>query len=124
MWILVPKNFRDGIISLTLRSRKQAEGWAHSDSHAAGNHEGWDLNSGLMTPLFVYYYYSLKVPWWLSRKESTCSVGDAGLIPLSGRSLGEGNGNLLQHSCLGHPMDREADRARVHVVIELDTLRD
>ena len=35
-------------------------------------------------------------------------VRDAGLIPGLGRSLGGGNGNLLQCSCLGNAMDREA----------------
>ena len=35
-------------------------------------------------------------------------TGDAGLIPGSGRSPGEGNGNPFQYSCLGNPMDREA----------------
>ena len=35
-------------------------------------------------------------------------TGDAGLISGSGRSLGEGNGNPLQYSCLGNPMDRGA----------------
>ena len=35
-------------------------------------------------------------------------TGDMGLIPGSGRSLGAGNGNPLQHSCLGNPMDRGA----------------
>ena len=34
--------------------------------------------------------------------------GDAGLIPGLGRSLGEGNGNPLQYSCLETPMDRGA----------------
>ena len=34
--------------------------------------------------------------------------GDLGLIPGSGRSPGKGNGNPLQYSCLGSPMDREA----------------
>ena len=34
--------------------------------------------------------------------------GDAGLIPGSGRSPGEGNGNPLQYSCLDSPMDRGA----------------
>jgi len=29
-----------------------------------------------------------------------------GLIPGSGRSFGEGNGNPLQYSCLENPMDR------------------
>ena len=36
------------------------------------------------------------------------SVGDAGWIPGSGRSSGEGNGNPLQCCCLGNPMDRGA----------------
>ena len=38
---------------------------------------------------------------------------DRGSIPGSGRSPGEGNGNLLQYSCLENPMDR-AWRATVH----------
>ena len=39
-------------------------------------------------------------------KESVCNARDPGLIPEVGRSLGEGNGNPLQYSCLGNPMDR------------------
>ena len=45
-------------------------------------------------------------------KESACDVGDPGSIPGSGR-YGEKNGNPLQYSCLGKPMDREAWRATV-----------
>ena len=41
---------------------------------------------------------------------------DVGLIPESGRSPGEGNGNPLQCSCLGNPLDRGAWRATVHGV--------
>ena len=44
-------------------------------------------------------------------KEFTCDVGAAGevgSIPGSLRSPGEGNGNLLQYSCLENPMDRGA----------------
>ena len=41
---------------------------------------------------------------------------DAGLIPGSGRSLGEGNGNALQYSCLENTMDRGAWWATVHGV--------
>ena len=37
-------------------------------------------------------------------KESTCSVGDLGLIPGLGRSPGGGHGNPLQYSCLKNPM--------------------
>ena len=39
-------------------------------------------------------------------KESACSMGDPGLIPGSGRSPGEGNGNPLQYSCPENSMDR------------------
>ena len=35
-------------------------------------------------------------------------VRDVGLIPGSGRSPGEENGDSLQYSCLVNPMDREA----------------
>ena len=41
-------------------------------------------------------------------KKSVCSAGDPDLIPGSGRSPGEGNGNPLQYSCLENPMDRGA----------------
>ena len=41
-------------------------------------------------------------------KASAYNVGDPGSIPESGRSLGEGNGNPLQNSCLENPMDRGA----------------
>ena len=41
------------------------------------------------------------------------SAGDRGSIPDPGRSLGERNGNALQYSCLGNPMDRGAWRATV-----------
>ena len=40
-------------------------------------------------------------------KNLSANSGDVGLIPGSGRSPGIGNGNPLQHSCLGNPMDRE-----------------
>ena len=54
-------------------------------------------------------------------KNPPANSADAGSIPGSGRSLGEGNGNKLQYSCLGNPMDRGAWQAIVHSVIrELD----
>ena len=55
------------------------------------------------------------LPRWLSGKESACNAGDPGSIARSERSLGERNGNLLQYSCLGNPMDRRAWLAIVHV---------
>ena len=54
-------------------------------------------------------------------KNLLANVRDKGLIPGSGRSPGEVNGNSLQYSCLGNPMDREACWATVHgVAKELD----
>ena len=41
-------------------------------------------------------------------KASACNAGDPGLIPGSGRSPREGNGNLLQYCYLENPMDGEA----------------
>ena len=44
---------------------------------------------------------------WLSGKEFAWNAGVLGLIPGLGLSPGEGNGNLLQFSCLGHPWTEE-----------------
>ena len=49
-------------------------------------------------------------------KDSTGNAGDRGLIPGLGRSPGEENGNLLQYSYLGNPMDRGAWQAIDHGV--------
>ena len=54
-------------------------------------------------------------------KESACNVGDPGSVPGYRRSLGEGNGNLLQYSCLENPMDRGAWQARIHGVTKSQT---
>ena len=44
-------------------------------------------------------------------KEAACNAGDAGSIPVSGRSPGEEHGSPLQYSCLENPLDRGAWRA-------------
>ena len=49
-------------------------------------------------------------------KASACNAEDPGLIPGSGRSPGEQNGNTLQYSCLENSMDRGAWEATVHGV--------
>ena len=46
----------------------------------------------------------------------TCNARDLGLVPGSGRSPEEGNGNPLEHSCLENPMDRGAWQAIVYGV--------
>ena len=53
----------------------------------------------------------MRLPWWLSGKESSCNAGDLGLILGSERSPGEGHGNPLQYSFLENYMDRGAWQA-------------
>ena len=49
------------------------------------------------------------------------NAGDPDLIPGSGRSPGEGNGNPLQYSCRENSMDRGAWQATVHGVTKIWT---
>ena len=49
------------------------------------------------------------------------TTADAGSIPGSGRSHGEGKGNPLHYSCQDNPMDRGAWRPTIHGVAEQDT---
>ena len=53
-------------------------------------------------------------------KNPPANAGDAGSIPGSGRSPGEGNGDSLQYSCLENSINRGAWWAAVHGVTELD----
>ena len=57
-------------------------------------------------------------------KDLPASAGDArdaGLIPGSGRSPGEGHSNPLQYSCLENPMGKGARWAMVHGVAKSRT---
>ena len=57
-------------------------------------------------------------------KNPPANAGDArdsGLVPGSGRSPGEGNGNPLQYSCLENPMDRGAWQTVIHGVTKSQT---
>ena len=54
-------------------------------------------------------------------KASAYNAGDPGSILGLGRSSGEGNGTLLQYSCLENPVDQGAWWATVHGVTESDT---
>ena len=59
-------------------------------------------------PCHKYYSHGhiTGFPGGSSGKESACQAEYAGSIPGSRRSPGEGNGKLLQYSCLGNPTDR------------------
>ena len=50
---------------------------------------------------YTYVYILYTSIWWLSGKEFSCQCKRLRFGP------GSGNGNLLQYSCLGSPMDRE-----------------
>ena len=61
--------------------------------------------------LKLVYVGLCSLPGWLSSKESTCNaedVGDAGLMPGSGRSAGGGHGSPLQYSCLGESQGQKS----------------
>ena len=64
---------------------------------------------------YIVLYYILAFPCGSAGKESTCNVGDLGLIPWVGKipwkrerlptPVGEGNGTPLQYSFLENSMD-------------------
>ena len=75
----------------------------------------------LATPWTAGYQASPSMGFWgvpcgSAGKESACNVGVLGSISGVGRSPGEGNGNPLQYSCLGNPMDGGAWWVTVHGV--------
>ena len=79
-----------------------------------------------MTWAEIHLYKSKSVSRWVhlpnrmgfpggsDGRESACNAGDATSIPGLGRYPEAGNGNSLQYSCLGNPMDRGAWWAVVH----------
>ena len=69
-------------------------------------------------PIHIYDYFMqlLERLCGSDGKESACNVRDLGLIPGSGRSPGEENGNPLHYSCLENLVDRGAWRDAFHGV--------
>ena len=65
----------------------------------------WWLINGVFFPLYSDSYLMAQMV-----KNSPANARDAGLISGSRRSSGEGNGHLLQHSCLENPMTRRASQ--------------
>ena len=62
----------------------------------------------LITSELHEHSIKMGLPQWFSSKKSACSAGDAGLIPGSGRSPGEGNDNPIQYSCLENPLGQRS----------------
>ena len=67
-------------------------------------------------PSTAAHHSTVGFPYRSVGKETACNAEDQALIPGSGRSPGEGNGNPLQYSCLKNPMDRGGWWATVHGV--------
>ena len=78
------------------------------------SHTTWQV--GLSNQALLDSVVIVGFPGGLDGKESTCSVGDRGLIPGLGRSPGERNGNQLQYSCLENPRDKGIWLATAHGV--------
>ena len=75
----------------------------------------WHIIDSLCNPDLNFI---MDFPGGSNDKEYSCNVGDLGSLPGLGRSPGERNGNPLQYSCLGNPMDRGVWQATVHWVTE------
>ena len=74
----------------------------------------WEMMASHNFELMLPFYYYQGFPCSSAGKESTCNVGDLGSIPGLGSSPGEGNGNLLQYSCLENPMNIGTWQVTVH----------
>ena len=68
----------------------------------------------------IWIHLSFSVGFPGGSEVKACNVGDPGLIPGSGRSPGEGNGNPFHYSCLENPMDGGAWWTTVHGVAKSD----
>ena len=79
----------------------------------------WDLLVTQHCPTLVTL---IRLPRWLSGKESACQSRRHQYDPGLGRSPGVGNSNPLQYSCLENPMDRGAWWATLHGVAEPDSV--
>ena len=68
-----------------------------------------------------WVWLDLPITWNPEGKGSACNAGESDLIPGSGRSTGEGNGNPLQYICLENSIDSVAWWATVHGVAKSQT---
>ena len=95
-------------ISTTAEANASQKGmgwWGDGERNLdAPNVDGFFLQKGYFTNIVLFKDF----PGGSGGKASTYNAGDLGLIPGSGRSPGEGNGNPLQYSCLENPMDAGA----------------
>ena len=82
----------------------------------------WTFSGKVMSLLFnMLFRLVMSFPGGSDGKASAYNAGDPGSIPGLGISLGEGNGNPFQYSCLENPMDGGAWWATVHGVTKSQT---
>ena len=65
------------------------------------------------------HIYSQRLPWWLRQERICLKCRRLRFNPWVRESPAEGDGNPLQYSCLGHPMDRGIWLATVHGVAKV-----
>ena len=85
--------------------------------------ERWIYSDELRGSRVIFWAYAIIYPVspsGLVVENPPDNAGDVSLIPVSGRSPGEGNGNILLYSCLGNPMDRRtrvrSQKSRTYLV--------
>ena len=105
--------------SLRVFSSESVYQRTNTSSPPAIEQTGWLLCCSVFSLFFILYWSIVDLlPSWPSGKEFTCNAWDLGSIPgltRVGFPWG-GNGNPLQYSCLGNPMDRGAWWAIVYRV--------
>ena len=105
--------------------------WGHEESDMTEH-----AHTHMHTHITFYLVFTVKVspitkhyhglPRWVRSKEHACQRRrlerrDSGLIPGSGITPGEGNGNPLRYCCRKNPMDRGSLWATVHGVTKSQT---
>ena len=108
--VIVGNGNHSSVLAWRIPGTGEPGGLPSMESHRVG-HDWSDLAAAAVTNWASLVAQLVKNP--------TANAGDArdvDLIPGSGRSPGERNGNPLQYSCLENPMDRGAWQAPVHGV--------
>ena len=82
--------------------------------------KGWLSHLLVLFP-WISSFISLGFPSGSRGEDSASRARDPGSVSEWGRSPGEGNGNLLQYSCLENSMDSEAWRTTVPGVAKSQT---
>ena len=102
-------------LSIVSSQKPHCHLWGPSSPRAGGVLGPGDLTHSRSLALTRTYHIS-GFTGGSDGKEFTFNTGEPGSIPGLGRSIGEGNRNPLQYSCLENSMDRGAWRAIVHSV--------